>query len=75
MTLTLNINPKLEKRLKDEAQQRGIPLEVMVEQELEQLWMEETPLKLSDMLSLGSVESDFDAEESEAWLFKQWSQI
>ena len=76
MTLTLNLNPKLEQRLKDEAKQRGVPLEMMVEQELEQLWMDvETPPEFQEILSLGIVESDFQAEDSEAWLFKQWDKI
>ena len=61
-------------RLKDEAKQRGVPLEMMVEQELEQLWTEK-PLEFSKMLSLGCVEIDFDAATSEEWLFKKWSEM
>ncbi len=61
-------------RLKNEAQQRGVPLEILLEQDLEQRWKEqEIPLQFQDILSLGMVESDFQAEDSEAWLFKQWS--
>ena len=99
MTLTLNLNPKLERpcpkrpspsgaalrarqvrfmvkkqRLKDEAKQRGVPLEMMVEQELEQLWAEK-PLEFSKMLSLGCVEIDFDAATSEELLFKKWGEV
>ncbi len=73
MTLTLNLKPQLEQQLEQAARKKGVTLEELLEQDLEQRWL--IPDPLAQFSSIGLGESDLNAKDSKAWLKEQWNKV
>jgi hypothetical protein len=69
MTLVLNLKPQLEQELQKAAQEQGLTLEKLLEQDLEQRWLSDP---LAQFSSIGLGESDLHAKDAKAWVRKQW---
>jgi hypothetical protein len=69
MTLTLHLKPKLEQHLQQVAQERGVSVLELLEQDLEQRWLEDP---LAKFASIGLGESDLSAKDSKIWLRQEW---
>jgi hypothetical protein len=69
MTLTLHLKPKLEQHLQQVAQERGMSVLELLEQDLEQRWLEDP---LAKFASIGLGESDLGAKDSKIWLRQEW---
>lgn len=52
MSLTLHLSPGLEQRLREEARQRGLKLEELLEQDLEARWGEPNPSEAKLLLTI-----------------------
>ena len=65
MTLVLNLKPQLEQELQKAAQEQGLTLEKLLEQDLEQRWLSDP---LAQFSSIGLGESDLQAKDAKAWV-------